>query len=60
MRKIKDVLRLHFELNLKRRQIGRSLNLPLLSLSDVFTRQVSLLLIQGGAYMEGHSTGQVN
>ena len=38
MRKIKDVLRLHFELNLKRRQIGRSLNLPHSTVGDYIGR----------------------
>jgi transposase len=40
MRKIKDVLRLHFELNLKRRQIGRSLNLPHSTVGDYIGRAV--------------------
>ncbi|MBE0597141.1 MAG: IS21 family transposase [Desulfuromonadales bacterium] len=38
MRKIKDVLRLHFELNLGRRQIGRSLNLPHSTVGDYIGR----------------------
>jgi transposase len=38
MRKIKDVLRLHFELNLKHRQIGRSLNLPHSTVGDYIGR----------------------
>jgi DNA-binding transcriptional regulator LsrR (DeoR family) len=38
MRKIKDVLRLHFKLNLKRRQIGSSLNLPHSTVGDYIGR----------------------
>ena len=42
MRKIKDVLRLHFELNLKRRQIGRSLGLPHSTVGDYISRAESV------------------